>query len=146
MLLNLVPKMKLHTKLSYNGRNHTILLVMLVAEKAPPHLVISPTDHWVLLQRESCEKLSQPGIVYECRPSSPRWRGNMHVHSYLYLYIHTWALQHIVSSSWCSLFMLHGSGASNKRDKISPPLTQADPGGIACIFASKLYMSLINMR
>ena len=45
MLINLVPKMKLHTELSCSGRNHTILLVMLVAEKVLLLLVISLNDY-----------------------------------------------------------------------------------------------------
>ena len=43
MPLNLVPKMKSFTKSSCSGRNHTILLLMLVAEKVLLLLVISLT-------------------------------------------------------------------------------------------------------
>ena len=50
MLLNLVPKMKFHTRLSCSGRIHTILLLILVAEKVLLLFVISLTAEVAIKQ------------------------------------------------------------------------------------------------
>ena len=111
---------KKHNRCSCNlSKMGTCTFITMGIDNTLMHNPGPATHHWVLPQPESCEKQSQHGIVYECRQSFLRWPWNMHVHSYLQSCIHTWALQHIVSSSWCSILMLHGSSAS-KRDKYLP--------------------------
>ena len=63
MLLNLVLKMKFHTKLSCSGRNHTILLLMLVAEKVLLLLVISLTDYAINHLGERIRTIEHSDVV-----------------------------------------------------------------------------------
>ena len=64
MLLNLVPKIKCYTKLSCSGRNHTILPLILVAEKVLLLSVISLTVYVALVR--SLILLLQPLSNIQC--------------------------------------------------------------------------------